>query len=111
MDNYWPVKNELSIESFELLYTYKGFKKLNYLDISYDPNFIKVAIYTKDNIPTHAAIQINDLWWESKIGRLGIIRHDIFEIENVVYGEVTQIYRKPKLIKERIITKFKRFKI
>jgi len=82
---------------------------MNLLDFSYDPKYIKVALYTNKGIPTHASIQIDDYYWESKIGRLGIIKHDLFEIEDNVYGEVSQIYRKTKAIKERIITKFKRF--
>jgi hypothetical protein len=110
-NEYWPTNRDLSKSSFDEFYEYHGFKKLNYLDISYDPNFIKVALYSKDGIPTHASIQIDGDFWESKIGQLGIIKHDLFEIEDSVYGEVTQIYRKPKEIKERIITKFKRFGI
>jgi hypothetical protein len=82
---------------------------MNILDISYNTKYTKVALYTSDGISTHASIQVDNIWWESKIGELGIIKHDLFEIENDVYGEVVQIYRKSKAIKERVITKFKRF--
>jgi len=37
---------------------------------------------------------------------LGIIKHDLFEIEDNVYGEVTQIYRKLKSTNESIILKY-----
>jgi hypothetical protein len=80
------------------------------LDFSYDPKYTKVALYTKDGIPTHASIQIDDTWWESKIGSLGIIRRDLFEIEDNTYGRVSRIYKKLKEIKnENIITKFVNF--
>jgi hypothetical protein len=69
-----------------------------------------LIIFCKDGIPTHAAIQIDYDWWESKIGQMGIIEHDLFEIESDIYGEVTQIYMKRKNLTERIITKFKNFR-
>jgi hypothetical protein len=100
-DVYWLVKNEKTKESFEQFYEYHAFEKC-YLDFSYDSNYTKVALYTKDGIPTHASIQIDDIWWESKIGQLGIIKHDLFEIEGESYGSVSQIYRKPKRLNEII---------
>lgn len=106
---YWTVKNEKSKESFDLFYEYHGFEKINSLNFIYDPKYIKVALYTNKGIPTHAAIQSDDVFWESKIGELGILRHDLFEIENDVYGEVTQIYRKLKNINESKILKYYQF--
>ena len=97
--DYWSVKNEKTKESFNEFYEYHGFKQC-YLDFSYDPKYTKVALYTKDGIPKHACKQIDDIWWESKIGQLGIIKHDLFEIENDVYGEVSQIYIKLKKVNE-----------
>ncbi len=60
-------------------------------------------------IPTHASIQFDEFFWKSKIGELGIIKHDLFEIEDNVYGEVTQIYRKLKSTNESIILKYYQF--
>jgi hypothetical protein len=108
-DYYWPTKRELTKESFDNFYDHHGFEKLSLLDISYDKRYNKVALYTKDGIPTHASIQIDDIWWESKIGGLGIIKHDLFEIEDDVYGEITQIYRKRLKTNESLITRFKDF--
>lgn len=109
-NNYWPVKRELNKESFDSFYEYHGFEKIDFLDFSYDPKYIKVALYCKKGIPTHAAIQINENFWESKVGELGIIKHDLFEIENETYGEATQIYRKLKSVNERRILSFYDFK-
>jgi hypothetical protein len=107
--HYWPTKRELTKESFDLFYEHHGFEKLSILDFTYNENYTKVVLYTNNNIPTHAAIQIDNTYWESKIGRLGIIRHDLFEIENDVYGEITQIYRKRNILKENLIFKFRDF--
>ena len=108
-NSYWTVKNEISKESFDEFYEYHGFEKLDLLDFFYDPKYIKVALYTNKGIPTHAAIQVDEFFWESKIGELGIIKHDLFEIEDDVYGKVTQIYKKPKPINESIILKYYQF--
>ena len=105
-NNYWPVKRELNKDSFDSFYEYHGFEKIDFLDFSYDPKYTKVSLYCNEGIPTHASLQVNDVYWESKIGQLGIIRHDLFEIENETYGKVTQIYRKLKNINERRILRF-----
>ena len=103
-ENFWPVKKETTKECFDLFYEYHGFEKTS-LDFSYDSRYIKVALYTNNGIPTHACIQYNDIYWESKIGSLGIIRHDLFEIENNRYGQVTQIYKKLKMVNEILFFK------
>ena len=108
-NNYWPVDRYLNKESFDKFYEYHGFEKMYSLDFSYDPHSIQVALYTNNDIPTHASIQVDDIWWESKIGRLGIIRHDLFEIEDDVYGSFVQIYRKLKSTNESKILRYYQF--
>ena len=46
-----------------------------------------------------------DIYWESKIGSAGIIRHDLFEIEGDSYGQLTQIYKKLKVVNEILLFK------
>jgi hypothetical protein len=100
--SYWPVKRELSKESFDSFYEYHGYEKCS-MDFSHDPRYTKVAIYMNNNKPTHACIQYDEKHWESKIGSLGIIRHDLFELEDKVYGQVVQIYRKRKFLNEILL--------
>jgi hypothetical protein len=107
--DYWPVKNEKTKQAFDEFYEFHGFEKMNLLDFFYDPKYIKVALYVNNGIPTHGAIQVDEFFWESKIGSLGVIKHDLFEIEDDVYGKVTQIYKKPKPINESIILKYYQF--
>lgn len=109
-NNYWPVSRDLTKESFDKFYEFHVFEKMNLLNFSYDPKYIKVALYVNKGIPTHAAIQVDEFFWESKIGELGIIKHDLFEIEDNVYGEVTQIYRKLKPTNESRILRYYQFK-
>jgi len=79
---------------------------MNLLDFSYDTKYIKVALYSNKGVPTHTSIQFDEFFWESKIGELGIIRHDLFEIEDDIYGRVVQIYRKLKSTNESKILRY-----
>jgi len=106
--DYWPVINEKTKEAFDDFYEYHGFEKCS-LDFSYDPNYIKVALFLNNDIPKHASMQVDDFWWVSKIGRLGILKHDLFEIEDDVYGKVEQIYKKLKTTNESKILKYYQF--
>lgn len=108
-DVYWPVEKIPNKKSFDQFYEYHGFEKIKQLDISYEPGYVKVALYMKNDSPKHASIQVSDYLWESKIGSLGIIRHDIFEIEGDYYGYVEQIYKKRINIDEKKIVNFKIF--
>ena len=108
-NNYWPVSRDLTKESFDKFYEFHGFEKMNLLDFFYDPKYIKVALYVNKGIPTHGAIQVDEFFWESKIGSLGVIKHDLFEIEDNVYGEVAQIYRKLKPTNESRILRYYQF--
>lgn len=64
-----------------------------------------MALYINNSKPKHASIQIDFDWWESKVGQLGIIKHDLFELEDDTYGNVEIIFRKLKITNE--ILKFK----
>ena len=93
-DDCWYGNSEVSVESFDLFYKKYGFEKCNFIDVLHDKNYTKVALFLKNGKPTHASIQIDNDWWESKIGQLGIIKHYLFELECEIYGEVCIIYKK-----------------
>jgi len=99
---YWPTKRVVSIESFDEFYKYHGFYECG-MDFSYEKNYTKVALYVNNGKPTHGALQVDDLWWKSKIGAYGVIKHDLFELEDDVYGEVFKIYKKLNKIDEDIL--------
>ena len=94
--SYWVGNDVVTFESFDYFYNQHGYELCGNIDIRYDPNYTKVALFIKNGIPTHASIQIDENWWESKIGVLGIIKHDLFEIEGGNYGQVEYIYKKKK---------------
>ncbi len=60
-----------------------------------EPGWEKVALYASDDgISTHAARQIADGRWSSKLGRAQDIEHDLRALEGADYGKVVQILRR-----------------
>lgn len=94
-DNYWPISNiSETIDAFDEFYEYHGFTKTNMNKIYLGKN--KIVLYSIGEIPKHAALQIKDDLYESKMGRGEIIRHDPFDIENSIYGNIVRLYEKIK---------------
>jgi hypothetical protein len=92
---YWPTLNARgTLDNFE-----KAFETLGYTRCEtseYEPGYEKVAIYVDaDGLPTHAARQIGEGVWLSKLGRLEDISHaDIEGVCGKNYGEVGIILRR-----------------
>jgi hypothetical protein len=93
---YWPTLNTQSTpESFERAFATLGYARCDTGD--YETGFEKIAIYVgADGLPTHAARQLKDGTWVSKLGKLEDIRH--VNVEGVCgknYGEVAFFMRRP----------------
>ncbi len=89
---YWPAtipRNE-SMESFR-----RAFALLGYVDPTDDTvesGRQKIAIFaTAGTTPTHAARQLPDGWWTSKLGRQIDIAHELRAIEGPVYGSMAVV--------------------
>jgi hypothetical protein len=56
------------------------------------PGIEKIAVFAKDDgIPTHAARQLADGTWTSKLGRMQDIEHALRDLEGPTYGSVAFI--------------------
>ncbi len=94
---YWPpslAPND-TIDSFaEMLKTF-GFEICDNERLEF--GYLKVALYTtNDGLPAHAARQLANGKWTSKLGRLEDIEHDDLHcLEGPLYGSVSVIFRKP----------------
>ena len=70
-------------------------------DSSLEAGYEKIAIYVKDGIPTHAARQLGDGRWTSKLGKYEDIEHDSLDALNGDgYGE----YGRVALFMSRVAT-------
>lgn len=94
---YWPsgVPREETLDAF-----IKAFETLGYVPCKtevLEPAFQKIAIYVKsDGKPTHAARQLSNGAWTSKLGDLEDIEHTLQGLEGEKYGKVVQIMKRPR---------------
>ncbi len=89
---YWPATapRTVSVAAFEM-----AFRSLGYTDrtdASLEPGKQKIAIFTSQHgAPTHAARQLPDGWWASKLGRQVDIEHELSAIQGPEYGTVAVV--------------------
>lgn len=99
--SYWPpnVPRDLEISTF-----IQAFEMIGYVTCSseeYKDGYEKVAIFTKNGIPTHAAKQLTNGEWSSKLGQDIDISHNLSEVVsfaiaygNTDYGELSVILKR-----------------
>lgn len=100
---YWPlnVPREETMEAFIRAYGTIGYIECE--DASLEPSFEKIAIYAVQETggtltPTHAAKQLPDGNWTSKLGPCEDIEHATLENVNCkTYGEPVAYLKRPLL--------------
>lgn len=93
--SYWPagVPREETIPAFVAAYGTIGFAPTTNPDL--EPNLTKVALFARSGIPTHAARQLPNGNWTSKLGPSEDIEHTLAGLIGVIYGDVAIILAKP----------------
>lgn len=84
---YWPpgVSRELSLRRFVEAFESLGYKEC--LDGSREDGLEKVVFYVDQvGMPTHAARQLHNGQWTSKLGAWEDVRHTVFGLEGATYG-------------------------
>ena len=83
------VSNESPLDSVVELFRAAGYESCG--DGSLEGGYEKVAIYAKNGEPTHAARQLDDGRWTSKLGKYEDIDHDSLEaLRGDGFGEYGQ---------------------
>jgi hypothetical protein len=92
--SYWPsnIPRKLELKSFIQLFESVGYIRCE--SGSLESGFQKVAIYTKDGVPTHAARQLKNGSWTSKLGPHIDVSHSIFSMHGGNYGSVAAYMKK-----------------
>ena len=84
----WPkgIRNDETLEAFIAYFDSLGYVVCD--ESTLDEEFLKVAIFVKDDYPTHVCRQLPAGKWTSKIGYAGVdIEHDDIEsISGATYG-------------------------
>jgi hypothetical protein len=90
----WPddIPFEETLDAFIELYKTFGYEICESGD--YEVGYIKIAIFTNGNAPKHAARQIDDNEWTSKLGDSYDVRHTLESMEGGMYGKVSQFMKK-----------------
>jgi hypothetical protein len=92
LQRYWPpnVPREETIQAFMQAYGLQGYSQIS--DPTLESGKQKIAIYTDRNgTPTHAARQLPDGWWASKLGHLHDIEHEFGALDGPAYGSVAVV--------------------
>jgi len=95
---YWPagVHREETVEAVQTLFASVGYALC--ADAELEPGYEKVAIFANAlGFPAHAARQLANGRWTSKLGQLERVEHALRDIEGVEYGSVSRVMRRPAL--------------
>jgi hypothetical protein len=98
---YWPedVPREESIDAFKEAYAKLGYKECR--DGTLEPGFEKIALYAVGERPKHAARQLADGSWTSKLGKFVDIEHRLDALFGSNYGSVVAYLRRPATTPEK----------
>lgn len=94
---YWPtgVAREISVESYVAAFATVGYFECD--NDQLEDGFDKIALYALNNRPTHAARQLNNGLWTSKLGQIEDIEHTLDGLVGNKYGVITKFLKRPKL--------------
>lgn len=99
-EGFWPagVKREVARDAFIQAYGTIGYAVCDSGEV--EVGYEKIAIYEKNGVPTHAAKQLGDGRWKSKLGHWEDIEHKTVQAVQTfngigLYGEVA-FYMKRK---------------
>jgi hypothetical protein len=94
---YWPngVPRMETLEAFALAYATLGFTPCE--DATLELGYEKIVIYVNsEGVPTHAARQLPNGRWTSKLGKYEDIEHvETSGLDSPVYGSVAIVLKRP----------------
>jgi hypothetical protein len=95
-DTYWPegAPAEETVEAFVTAYGLLGYGVCD--DGSFEEGYEKIVLYVGEaGTPTHAAKQIDDMYWKSKLGSWHDVKHPLHALEEH-YGSAKVFLRRSR---------------
>jgi hypothetical protein len=91
---YWPERapRKYTVDAYTEAFRAVGYEATANMQAGSTSG--SVALFAKDGSPTHAARQLNELTWTSKLGREVDISHELDGLTGDCYGEVARRMRK-----------------
>jgi hypothetical protein len=93
---FWPegVPRARTLEAFRAVFATLGYSLCS--DDGHEPGFEKVALFADAlGLPTHAARQLPNGRWTSKLRKAEDIEHDLRALEGDLYGTVRLVLKRP----------------
>jgi hypothetical protein len=93
---YWPVgvDREITLAAFQTTLATLGY--VGCVGEELEPGFEKVAVFAAgQGKPRHAARQLPNGRWTSKLGQGPDIEHSLHDLEGAVYGLVVLLMKRP----------------
>ncbi len=92
---YWPqgLPRAVSLEGFFQAFATIGYQRCQHPDV--EAGCEKVALYALDGRPTHAARQLADGRWTSKLGKDIDLTHTLRGLEGPLYDAVAGFLKRP----------------
>lgn len=93
---YWPpgVPREETLDAFVKAFATLGYSETEDFDV--EAGVEKIAIYTRNGEPMHAARQLVDGSWSSKCGRNVDIEHELADLFGPEYGRATHVFARQR---------------
>jgi hypothetical protein len=94
---YWPeaLPRSVTLAAFQAAFATLGYVVCTNADP--EPGFQMVALFARsDGIPTHAARQLSNGRWTSKLGMMQDIEHELRDLEGAVYGAVALVMKRAR---------------
>jgi hypothetical protein len=93
--SYWPAgaNREVTLHAFIEAFSILGYSVCE--NGVFEEGFEKVAIYMKNNKPSHMAKQISKTRWKSKMGDDADIEHTLIGICGDAYGNFAKFLKRP----------------
>jgi hypothetical protein len=94
--SYWPAVAPLEVSTIAFVVAYQSLGYTICLDESLEPGSERIALFVDvQGVPTHAARQLANGRWTSKLGQSEDIEHDLRALEGEVYGAAAVILKRP----------------
>ena len=99
LNRFWPdsAPQEMTIDAYVKAFESVGFQVCD--DSAVERGYQKIALYADAmNVPTHAARQLPNGRWKSKLGKAHDIEHAIDGLQGQTYGHIVLFMKKPAVV-------------
>ncbi len=95
---YWPegIPRERTLEAFRGAFATLAYSVCSSEEL--EPGFEKIALFAYEDLPLHAARQLPNGHWTSKLGKGEDIEHDLHDLEGDFYGKVVLVMKRPLIV-------------